>query len=149
MAGRGVYRPADEGNIVSKDEDGSNQTREAQKAFAKQQPVAEADITEKDVEDLLGFLDDTVCNLVDDEESVKVSVTCAKRMAVFEVRVSPHGDFGKVIGHHGVHAEAIRLLMKSMGKKLKVKTFVEIIDPQGRNYEAPAPSSPTAPRAAR
>lgn len=76
---------------------------------------------------------ESVCkSLVDHEESVKVRETQADSLVVFEVTVHPQ-DFGQLIGRQGEHAKALRLLLKSAGRKKAVDAHLNIVDPHPKH----------------
>ena len=74
--------------------------------------------------ELLEFL---VKALVDDENSVKVTVDEKDDEIVYHVKVSS-ADIGKVIGKNGKTANSIRTIVKSIGAKTKKKVFVKFED---------------------
>jgi predicted RNA-binding protein YlqC (UPF0109 family) len=65
--------------------------------------------------------------LVDDPESVTLSVIEGERSTILELRVAPE-DIGKVIGKHGRIAKAIRTVLQAVAAKSGKHTVLEILD---------------------
>ena len=63
--------------------------------------------------------------LVDDPDSVSVTVTPKERSTLLELRVAP-ADMGKVIGRGGRIARAIRTVVKAGASRLDKSVIVEI-----------------------
>lgn len=90
-----------------------------------------------------------VTSFVDNEQDVSVKLEQLDTLMLFKVTVAP-GDFGKLIGRHGLNARSIRLLVRAWGRKHGVDAYVKVIDPQGNEYRVPDPEddpSTTAPHA--
>lgn len=65
--------------------------------------------------------------LVDRPEEVKVRLVEGERSTVLELCVHPE-DVAKVIGRQGRTAEAIRTILRAVGRKLQKHVTVEILD---------------------
>ncbi len=65
--------------------------------------------------------------VVDDPDSVHVSVVEGERSIILQLHVAPD-DLGKVIGKQGRIAKAIRVIVKASAVKEGKKAIVEIID---------------------
>lgn len=65
--------------------------------------------------------------LVDHPEEVRVRAVGGRTITVLELRVHPE-DIGKVIGHDGRTAEALRTILGAAGRKLNRRVKVEILD---------------------
>lgn len=65
--------------------------------------------------------------VVDDPDSVKVSVVEGEKSIILQLHVAPD-DLGKVIGKQGRIAKAIRTIVKASAVKEGKKAIVEIID---------------------
>ena len=65
--------------------------------------------------------------LVDHPEEVQVHAVQGKAVTILELRVHPE-DIGKVIGHDGRTAEALRTIFGAAGRKLDKRVTVEILD---------------------
>jgi predicted RNA-binding protein YlqC (UPF0109 family) len=68
-------------------------------------------------------------SLVDDPDKVQVSQLDGAQTSIIELRVAPE-DVGKVIGKHGSHAQAIRVILGAAGMKLKKRFTFELIEEQ-------------------
>ena len=78
--------------------------------------------------DLLEELLDAIARtLVEHPEEVQVRAVQAQAVTVLELRVHPQ-DIGRVVGHNGRLAEAIRTILGAAGRKLKQYVKVEILD---------------------
>ena len=78
--------------------------------------------------DLLKELLETVAKtLVDHPEEVQVRAVQGQAVTILELRVHPE-DVGKVIGHYGRMAEALRTIFGAAGRKLHMRVTVEILD---------------------
>ncbi|MFY9529438.1 MAG: KH domain-containing protein [Candidatus Acidiferrales bacterium] len=65
--------------------------------------------------------------LVDHPEHVQVRAVEGEQVTLLELRVHPE-DIGKVIGQRGHTIEAIRMLLDAVGKKLKKRFTLEILE---------------------
>ncbi|MCL6472870.1 MAG: KH domain-containing protein [Firmicutes bacterium] len=65
--------------------------------------------------------------VVDDPDSVRVSVVEGEKSIILQLHVAPD-DLGKVIGKQGRIAKAIRTIVKASAVKEGKKAIVEIID---------------------
>jgi predicted RNA-binding protein YlqC (UPF0109 family) len=66
-------------------------------------------------------------NLVDDPDTVEVTVVEGERSMILQLRVAPD-DMGKVIGKGGRTARAIRSVVRAAGTRQGVSTLVEIVE---------------------
>jgi predicted RNA-binding protein YlqC (UPF0109 family) len=73
------------------------------------------------------FVEFIVKHLVDKPEEVKVTEVTSEHTDIYEVRVSK-GDFGKLIGKRGAHAQALRWLLSAAAKKTVKKAMLEILE---------------------
>lgn len=64
---------------------------------------------------------------MDHPEQVEVRSVEGQQVIVLELCVHPE-DLGKVIGHHGRTAEALRTIFGAAGMKLQKRVSVEILD---------------------
>jgi predicted RNA-binding protein YlqC (UPF0109 family) len=74
--------------------------------------------------DLVEFV---ACALVDEPESVEVTVVEGEQSTIVELRVA-EGDVGKVIGKQGRIAKALRTILSAAGTKSGKRIVLEIID---------------------
>jgi hypothetical protein len=65
--------------------------------------------------------------LVDNPELVRVREISGTNVTVLELRVAPT-DLGKVIGHQGRLANAMRCILAAAGAKRKRKVELEILE---------------------
>ena len=65
--------------------------------------------------------------LVDSPDQVQVRAIEGEQVTVFELRVHA-SDLGKVIGHQGRTAQAIRTILTAVGMKLRKRFTLEILD---------------------
>jgi uncharacterized protein len=65
--------------------------------------------------------------LVDNPDQVQVRAIEGEQVTVFELRVHP-SDLGKVIGHQGRIANAIRTILGAAGMKLRKRVTLEIVE---------------------
>src|SRR5258708_26130680 len=65
--------------------------------------------------------------LVDHPEEVHVLSVQVRAVTILELRVHPE-DVGRVIGHNGRIAEALRTILGAAGRKLHKRVTVEILD---------------------
>ena len=79
------------------------------------------------MKELLEFI---VKHLVDSPDDVKITEVIAENIIVYEVKVA-ESDIGKVIGKHGSHADAIRVLLKAAAKGTGKRIQLEILKPEG------------------
>lgn len=79
-------------------------------------------------EKLRAWLQHTVEGLVDTEQAVRVEMFPATESITFEVHVN-RGDFGQLIGKEGIHAVAVRTLLKAMSRKHGTRYVLSLIDP--------------------
>jgi len=76
------------------------------------------------VEEFVGFV---VRALVDEPDSVSVSVAERGGVSVVELRVAP-GDVGKVIGRRGTTIQAIRSLVQVGGAKSGRRCTLDLVE---------------------
>ena len=76
------------------------------------------------LEELLQAIAET---LVDHPEGVHVHAVQGQVVTVLELRVHPE-DVGRVIGHHGRIAEALRTIFGAAGRKLNKRVTVVILE---------------------
>lgn len=76
------------------------------------------------VEEFVGFV---VRALVDEPDSVSVSVAERGGVSVVELRVAP-GDVGKVIGRRGTTIQAIRSLVQVGGAKSGRRCTLDLLE---------------------
>ena len=76
---------------------------------------------------LVELLEAIARTLVEHPEEVQVHAVQGRAITVLELRVHP-GDIGKVIGHDGRIAEALRTILGAAGRKLNRRVKVEILD---------------------
>lgn len=76
---------------------------------------------------LVELLEAIARNLVEHPVEVHVRAVQGQAITVLEVRVHP-ADIGKVIGHDGRVAEALRTILGAAGRKLNRRVKVEILD---------------------
>ena len=74
--------------------------------------------------DLVEFV---ACALVDEPESVEVTVVEGEQSTIVELRVA-EGDVGKVIGKQGRIVKALRAILSAAGTKSGKRIVLEIID---------------------
>lgn len=74
-----------------------------------------------------GLVEFVACALVDDPESVEVTIVEGEKSTVVELRVA-EGDVGKVIGKQGRIAKALRTILSAAGTKSGKRIVLEIID---------------------
>ena len=65
--------------------------------------------------------------LVDHPEEVQVHAVHGEAVSILELRVHPE-DLGRVIGHHGRIAEALRTIFGAAGRKLHNRVTVVILE---------------------
>ena len=65
--------------------------------------------------------------LVDNPDQVQVRAIEGEQVTVFELRVHA-SDLGKVIGRQGRTAEAIRTILNAVGRKLRKRFTLEILE---------------------
>jgi predicted RNA-binding protein YlqC (UPF0109 family) len=65
--------------------------------------------------------------LVDHPEKVRVRAVQGQVVTILELRVHPE-DVGRVIGHNGRIAKALRTSLGAAGRKLQKRVTVEILD---------------------
>ena len=73
------------------------------------------------------LLEEIAKALVDSPEDVKVSEVEGEQTTVLELRVR-NEDLGKVIGHQGRTARAIRTLLAAAGMKIHKRFVLEILE---------------------
>ena len=76
------------------------------------------------MEELVRYI---ITNIVEDKDSVKVSVREDGDVSIIDVNVADN-DMGKVIGRQGKIAKSIRALMKAYATKQGLKINVDIMD---------------------
>jgi hypothetical protein len=76
------------------------------------------------VEEFVGFV---VRALVDEPDSVSISVAERGGVSVVELRVAP-GDVGKVIGRRGTTIQAIRSLVQVGGAKSGRRCTLDLVE---------------------
>ena len=74
------------------------------------------------------FLEFILKHLVDHPDQVSVNEIVAERVLIYEVKVTKP-DVGKILGKHGRHANAIRILLNAIGKKSGKHIQLEILEP--------------------
>jgi len=94
-------------------------------------------------QDMKAFIEFVVKALVDHPEQVDVREVDGERVVVFELRLNAT-DVGKVIGKSGRTITAIRTLLTSAAAKQGKRAMLEIIEPEGRRPECPAPAVSSA-----
>lgn len=77
--------------------------------------------------DIRALVESIARALVDEPESVQVSVVDGDQSTVLELRVAA-ADVGKVIGKQGRTARAIRTLLGAAGMKLHRRFTLEILE---------------------
>src|SRR5579863_4817094 len=92
------------------------------------------------------FIEYVAKALVDHPEEVDVREIDSERAVIFELRLN-QADIGKVIGKSGRTITAIRTLLTSAAAKQGKRAMLEIIEPDGRRPEGPAPTAPAEPPA--
>ena len=79
----------------------------------------------------LSFMEDLVKKmaqaLVDRPNEVSVREVAGQTVSVMELRVAK-ADMPKIIGKHGKHADAIRIVISAAGQKLGRRCMVEIVE---------------------
>jgi uncharacterized protein len=65
--------------------------------------------------------------LVDHPDDVQVRAVEGASTTIFELRVHPD-DLGKVIGHHGRLADAIRVILAAAGTRVNRRVSLEILE---------------------
>ena len=65
--------------------------------------------------------------LVDHPEEVQVRAVQGRAVRILELRVHPE-DVGRVIGHNGRIAEALRTIFGAAGRKLRERVTVVILE---------------------
>ncbi|HFE52572.1 MAG TPA: KH domain-containing protein [Bacteroidetes bacterium] len=74
------------------------------------------------------FVEFMAKHLVDDPESVEVTEIAGERTSVYELRV-PRDQLGRVIGHRGSIAKAMRVLLAAAcAKQGKKRAVLEILE---------------------
>ena len=73
------------------------------------------------------FVEFIVKHLVDKPEDVRVTELSSEHTIVYEVRVD-QGDYGKVIGKKGSHAQALRWLLTASSTKKGKRAMLEILE---------------------
>lgn len=68
-----------------------------------------------------------VKSLVDNVDAVRVTEVEGEQTTVVEVRVAQE-DIGKIIGHQGRTAKALRTIVSAASNKLKKRTMLEILE---------------------
>jgi len=76
---------------------------------------------------LVELLEAIARTLVDHPEEVQVRAVQGQAVTILELRVPPE-DVGRVIGHHGRLAEALRTIFRGVGRKLHKRVTVVILD---------------------
>ncbi|MCF7934636.1 MAG: KH domain-containing protein [Spirochaetia bacterium] len=66
-------------------------------------------------------------SLVDDPDSVSVSMVEGEKSTILELRVA-QDDIGKVIGKHGRIAKAVRTILSASATKSGKRAVLEILD---------------------
>ena len=65
--------------------------------------------------------------LVDKPDEVELNEITGDVTTIFELHVAKD-DLGKVIGKHGITAQAIRVLLNATATKLKQRAILEIVE---------------------
>jgi predicted RNA-binding protein YlqC (UPF0109 family) len=76
------------------------------------------------LQDLIAYI---ASSLVDDPESVEVSVVEEDRAIVLELSVAPE-DLGKVIGKEGRTARAMRTLLAATSARMRKRAILDILE---------------------
>ncbi len=79
------------------------------------------------MEEIRLLVTNMVSSIVDDTDSVSISVTEEKNGYLFEVSVNKD-DVGKIIGKQGRIASAIRTVSKAAGAKRGVRVMVNVLN---------------------
>jgi predicted RNA-binding protein YlqC (UPF0109 family) len=79
------------------------------------------------MKELLELLDVIAKALVDNPEQVQVNAIEGEGAVVLELRVHP-SDLGKVIGREGRLLKAIRDILGSVGRKLRMRVTVNVVE---------------------
>ena len=79
------------------------------------------------MKELLEFI---VKHLVDFPDDVRVNEIIGEETTIYELKVA-ESDIGIVIGKHGSHADAIRILLKAATKGTGKRIQLEILKPEG------------------
>jgi predicted RNA-binding protein YlqC (UPF0109 family) len=79
------------------------------------------------MKELLELLDVIAKALVDNPEQVQVHAIEGEGAVVLELRVHP-SDLGKVIGRVGRLVKAIRDIFGSVGRKLRMRVTVNVVE---------------------
>jgi hypothetical protein len=79
---------------------------------------------EKSMKDFIEYL---VKHLVDNPESVSINEIKGGTTVIYELHVD-NSDIGKVIGRHGLTAQALRTLLSAISGKNGQHSFLEIMD---------------------
>ena len=77
------------------------------------------------MKELLEFI---VKRLVDYPDEVKITEVIAEMTIIYEVKAAK-SDTGKVLGRHGRHADAIRVLLRAATKGVHKHIQLEILEP--------------------
>jgi len=73
------------------------------------------------------FLIHLVNQIVDNPEDVKITEVKGQNVTVFELRVNK-SDFGKVLGKKGNTVQAIRILLRAVGRKHGRHAMLEMVE---------------------
>jgi uncharacterized protein len=79
------------------------------------------------MKELLDLLEVIAKALVDNPEQVQVHAIEGEGAVVLELRVHP-SDLGKVIGRQGRLVKAIRDILGSVGRKLRTRVTVNVVE---------------------
>ena len=77
------------------------------------------------------LLEQILHSLVDDPSSVRISKMLGEQTTMFEIHVSDK-DFGKLVGRHYAHVEALRCVFGAIYGKQKRRLQIEVIEPHRR-----------------
>jgi len=79
------------------------------------------------------FLEFLIKSLVDNPEQVQVARKVDERGVLLSLRVGPE-DMGQVVGRKGATAEAIRTLLRIVGRKNNAHVNLKIEEPEGSTH---------------
>ena len=86
----------------------------------------EYDTEMSEVRDLLEHI---LESLVDDRESIEITMAAAQNNVIIEVQVNP-ADFGKVLGKSGKTANAIRTILGANISRMGKRFTFDVVDPK-------------------
>ena len=77
--------------------------------------------------DTLEFIHYVVSHIVDHPEDIEIKEKEGEEVVIYELSVNK-SDFGRVIGKHGHHADAIRTLLGAVSSKAGKRAILEIFE---------------------